>query len=229
MPKDAGSISSALIVFLSPIQSIIIDPQYQANQWLRQNSVDPDSGAQDLLVLNSHDPNFLQLLAGSMKFGKKVLIENVGEAISKTLRPLFNKTMLRRDGVYQSISINGVVVPIEPNFKLHITTEIKNPKFPPEIAVFANFINFALTQESLEAQLLSVIVSEKQPKIEKTFAQLQVRTFECIEKMQDIENVILASLQNEVSVLLGSDDLIERFLRSNSQSRRVQRALEQAK
>jgi len=56
------------------------------------------------------------------------------------------------------IKIQGVQFDIDEHFKLFITTEINNPVFAPEIAVFANFINFGVTQEGLEAQLLSVIV-----------------------------------------------------------------------
>lgn len=55
---------------------------------------------------------------------------------------------------------------MEPKFKLYVTTELANPRFPPEVAVHANFVNFSITQAGLEAQLLSVIVAEKNVKIE---------------------------------------------------------------
>jgi dynein heavy chain len=35
LPSDQFSISNALIIDQSPIQSIIIDPQYQANIWIK--------------------------------------------------------------------------------------------------------------------------------------------------------------------------------------------------
>ena len=77
--------------------------------------------------------------------------------------------MLRVDGDSQSIYLQGVMVSIDPAFKLYVPTELTNPKFLPEVAVFTNFINFAVTQEGLEAQLLSVIVSERMAKVEKKF------------------------------------------------------------
>ena len=53
------------------------------------------------------------------------------------------------------------MIPIHKDFKLYITSELKNPRFSPDIAVYANFINFSVTQEGLEAQLLSQIVGHK--------------------------------------------------------------------
>ena len=166
------------MIELSPIQSIILDPQYQAGNWLKANrSEDEDVG---LEVLARSDPRFIQLLSAAIKYGNRILIENVGEEIDKALYPLFNKSMLRVEGKSVSIFLQGVMVPLDPSFKLYITTELRNPRFLPEVAVFANFINFAVTPEGLEAQLLSVVVSERMAKAEKKFAQLKVKALDCI-------------------------------------------------
>ena len=92
--------------------------------------------------------------------------------------------MLRVEGKSQSIFLQGVLVPIDPTFRLYVTTELEDPRFLPEIAVFTNFINFAVTQEGLEAQLLSVIVSERMAKAEKKFATFKVKALECIARLQ---------------------------------------------
>lgn len=42
LPSDSCSINNALMIELSPVQSIIIDPQYQANAWLKSNSKTDD-------------------------------------------------------------------------------------------------------------------------------------------------------------------------------------------
>ena len=111
-----------------------------------------------LQVLSLHHPKFIQLISACMKFGKRCLIENVGEKIDRSIYPLFNREMLVKVDERYRIHLQGDFVDIDENFKLYITTEINNPIFSPEVAVFANFINFAVTQEGLEAQLLSVIV-----------------------------------------------------------------------
>ena len=126
LPSDTFSISNALMIEMTTqIQSIIIDPQYQANIWLKQNSRDDDS----LLTITFHNPKFLQLISASIKFGKKTLCENAGENIDKALYPLFNKSMLRTDGKSRFINLQGASEEIDSNFKLYVTTEYQNPMF----------------------------------------------------------------------------------------------------
>jgi dynein heavy chain len=59
------------------------------------------------------------------------------------------------------IRLGRSTVPIDPEFRLYITTELPHPVFPSEVAVHANLINFTITKQGFEAQLLSVIVAEK--------------------------------------------------------------------
>ncbi len=47
--------------------------------------------AKEIKVLNFSDQNFVQHLEFSLKFGKKVLIENVGEKIDLIIYPLIKK------------------------------------------------------------------------------------------------------------------------------------------
>ena len=72
---------------------MIIDPQFQANTWLKEINVD-ELMRPDLLVLQMHNPRFTQLLSAAIKYGKKVLLENVGETIPQDIYPLFDRSML---------------------------------------------------------------------------------------------------------------------------------------
>ena len=64
------------------MQPVLIDPQTQANKWLR-NEV---SGVE---ILNMQTSRFIQELKLCIKLGSTVLIENVDESISSKLYPLF--------------------------------------------------------------------------------------------------------------------------------------------
>ena len=174
-----------------------------------------------MLVLTFHNPRFIQILSAAIKFGKKVLIENVGEDIDRSLYPLFNKTMLLKERSSQSIFLQGVPVAIHANFELNITTEIKNPRFQAEIAVFANFINFSVTRAGLEAQLLSYIVAEKMARLEKKFVLNKIKALDCFVKLQTMENLILESLNQEVDLVLNDDLLVEHLSNSNISSKNV--------
>lgn len=53
----------------------------------------------------------------------------------------------------------GHPVDIDSNFRLFITTEMKSPHFGPDISVMCNFVNFYVTLEGLEEQMLSIVIS----------------------------------------------------------------------
>jgi len=99
--------------------------------------------------------------------------------------------MLVKGRSNDGIHLQGLLVDIDPHFKLYITTEISNPIFTPEVAVFANFINFAVTEEGLEAQLLSVIVGDRMAELEQRFSAMQVKALDCIRRLQESEELIL--------------------------------------
>ena len=107
------------------------------------------------------------------------------------------------------------MIPIHPEFKIYITSELKSPKFPPEISVFTNQINFSVTHEGLEAQLLSIIVDNKIQKLEKKFEQIKVKALECITRLKSVEDLILAALNKDVEEVVKDDKLIEHLAQSS--------------
>lgn len=50
--------------------------------------------------------------------------------------------------------------PIDQNFKMYITSMIANPDFGSELSLMANFVNFNVTIEAFEAQILGMLLQE---------------------------------------------------------------------
>lgn len=93
-----------------------------------------------------------------MKFGKRVLIENVGQKIDLIIYPLIKKEFIIEAGS-TSLNIFGHQVEIDPKFKLFIVSELKNPRFGPDISVLTTQVNFHVTIEGLEEQMLSIVIA----------------------------------------------------------------------
>lgn len=57
-----------------------------------------------------------------------------------------------------------------------MTTKLRNPHYLPEVAVKVTLLNFSITPEGLEDQLLGVVVARERPDLEeeKTRLVLQV-------------------------------------------------------
>ena len=81
----------------------------------------------------------------------------------------------------------GETVPIDAGFMLLVTSELKSPRFSPEIAVFANLVNFSVTEEGLETALLSEIISEKMAGLEKMHNEKKVDALNCVLRLKQSE------------------------------------------
>ena len=47
---------------------------------------------------------------------------------------------------------------IDPNFRMYVTSIVSNPDFGSELSLMANFVNFNVTIESFEAQILALLL-----------------------------------------------------------------------
>jgi dynein heavy chain len=93
LPKDFLSRDNALMVQYSRRWPLLIDPQGQANKWIRnmesENSLD---------IVKLTDRDFLRTLENAIRFGKPVLLENVGEKLDPALEPVLLKQTFKQGG-----------------------------------------------------------------------------------------------------------------------------------
>lgn len=54
-----------------------------------------------------------------------------------------------------------------PKFRLILHTKLASPHYPPELQAQATLINFAVTRDGLEDQLLAAVVSMERPDLEE--------------------------------------------------------------
>lgn len=225
LPADSFSITNALIVEASPLQTIIIDPEYQAHSWIReQHGRKHDDLA--LFVLNQHTPQAVQLLRACVKFGKVALLENVGQDIEPAFLPLFDRSMQAQEDGGTKVCLAGVTERAAPGFKLYVTSELKRPCFSSDVVACCCFVNFSPSRRSLEAQLLSLYVNDKMARLEDKYVELKTKALDCIVRLQEVEEQVMTGLDKDVEVLLRDDQLLEHLAQSHMQSKRATRALQ---
>jgi dynein heavy chain, axonemal len=85
LPNDKFSIENAIILKNSSRWPLMIDPQVQANQWIREMA-----GKTDIRVLrqNTAVNELLFQLENSISFGYPILLENIGEDIDPIFEPV---------------------------------------------------------------------------------------------------------------------------------------------
>lgn len=85
-------------------------------------------------IVKLSDANYLRTLENSINFGTPVLMENVGEELDPVLEPVLQKLTFRQQGV-DYIRLGDNIIEYSPDFRLYITTRLRNPHYLPEISV----------------------------------------------------------------------------------------------
>lgn len=91
LPRDSVSTESAIIVTRASRWSLMIDPQEQANRWIKALEVD-----NTLKICKVTDTGLMNIIVDAIRLGYPVLIEGLEEHIDPTLGPVLeNNTFFR--------------------------------------------------------------------------------------------------------------------------------------
>jgi dynein heavy chain, axonemal len=75
-------------------------------------------------------------------------------------------------GGVTSIKLGASILEYAESFKLYITTRLRNPHFTPETAAKVAILNFTITREGLQDQLLGLIVQLEKPQLHEDKVKL---------------------------------------------------------
>ena len=163
----------------------MIDPQGQASKWVK--SMEKENS---LYVIKYTDPDYMSILQSAIQEGRPALLENVQEELDPGLESvLLRQTFINND--IECILLGDSVIEYNPTFKLYIVTDLRNPHFPPEVAVKVTVLNFMITPEGLQDQLLGILAAEEKPELEEMKNKLIVESAKNKKQLKDIEDKIL--------------------------------------
>ncbi|XP_037073992.1 LOW QUALITY PROTEIN: dynein heavy chain 3, axonemal-like, partial [Pollicipes pollicipes] len=203
LPVDAFSIDNGIIVGNARRWPLMIDPQGQASKWVK--NMERDNG---LTVVKLTDPNYARTLENSLQFGKPMLIENVYEELDPMLEPVLQKLTYKQAGV-DYIKLGESVLEYSPDFRLYITTRLRNPHYLPEIAVKVTLLNFMITPLGLEDQLLGIVAAKEKPDLEQKKNELIVEGANNQRLLKEIEDQILEVLSSSKGNILEDETAIQ--------------------
>jgi len=203
LPNDSISIDNAIMLNRSSLWPLMIDPQSQANKWVKQSE-----GPNGLKVIKLTQATFVRTIENAIQFGSPVLLENVLESIDPILDPILQKQIVTTGG-QATIRLGDSTVEYDNKFKLYMTTKLSNPHYPPELCVKVNLLNFMATLDGLEDQMLGVLVAMEEPELEAQREQLVLEDAENQKQLKEIEDTILHLLKNAKGNILDDEVLID--------------------
>jgi len=202
LPTDGFSIENGIVVFNARRWPLMIDPQGQANKWIRNMEK-----ANSLEVIKLTDPSYLRTLENAIQFGKPVLLENAPEELDPSLEPLLQKQIFKEKGV-NSIRLGDKTIEYSDSFRFYITSKLRNPHYLPEVSVKVTLLNFMITPEGLQDQLLGIVVSQERPDLEEQRNKLIVESAENKRQLKEIEDQILHIMSSSSGNILEDESAI---------------------
>ncbi|CAJ1990204.1 dynein heavy chain [Leishmania donovani] len=223
LPTDALSTENAIILANSRNWPLLIDPQGQANAWVRNIHRNDN-----LQVCKASNDKFMKTVENAIRLGLPCLIENVGESLDAALEPLLLKNIFLI-GSTSHVRIGDSAIPYDRNFKLYLTTKLPNPVYTPETIVTVSLLNFFITPSGLEEQLLGKTVEKERNDLELEKQRLTRSNAEKNCELKDLQANILVLLEQAEGDILEQEELIITLEKSKAKSIEINEELGKAK
>ena len=180
----------------------MIDPQTQANRWIKNMQK-----ANKLRFIKLTQGDFLRVLEQSIRVGVPVLLENVQEVLDPSLDPVLLKQVYKSQG-RTLLRLGDTDVDYDDNFKFYITSPLGNPHYAPEVCIKVTIVNFTVTFEGLEDQLLADVAAIERPDLSKKKEELVISIAEGRKTIAELESTILRLLAESSGNILDDEQLI---------------------
>ncbi len=193
LPDDELSVQNGILTVNASRWPLCVDPEMQAINWIKRKE------GPTLKTISFNTENYMKHVIGAIKNGYSVLIENVAEVIDPNISPVLEKNYREKAGIIK-ITLEGTEVDVDPKFRLFMTSKLSNPHYTPEIMAKSVVINYSVTMDGLEEQLLNEVVRHESPLLE-----------EQRKKLVDEIN------QNKITLKVCEDGLLEALSKSDGE------------
>ncbi|CAG5911397.1 unnamed protein product [Menidia menidia] len=220
LPADRMSTENATILTSCQRWPLIVDPQLQGIKWIRNKY------GEKLRLIRMEQRGYLDAVERALAAGDVVLIENLGEVLDPVLGPLLSRETIKK-GRY--IKIGDKECEYNPSFRLILHTKLANPHYQPELQAQCTLINFTVTRDGLEDQLLASVVSMVRPDLEQLKSNLTKQQNGFKITLKTLEDNLLSRLSSASGNFLGDTELVENLETTKRTAAEIEEKVEEAK
>lgn len=156
LPTDPFSIENALITTRTTNWPLLIDPQGQAQRWIKNlegsqaESSKKGSPAKrgGLVSVRQGDSDLVRKFEHAIPLGLPILLEGAGVELPPVLSPLLEKRLNKSAGSL-TLEFGDSVLDYSTEFRFYMTTKLPNPHFMPSITTKVTVVNFVITSAGL--------------------------------------------------------------------------------
>nr|CAD7441486.1 unnamed protein product [Timema bartmani] len=258
LPSDRMSTENATILSNSDRWPLMIDPQVrdpvsgglQGVKWIKQKY------GEALKVIRLGQRGYLDVIEQSLSSGATVLLENIGENLDPVLDTLLGRNLIKKGNRTVLLSLNfrtragrlrigDKEVEYNSTFQLILQTKMANPHYKPEMQAQTTLINFTVTRDGLEDQLLAEVVKAERPDLEdlkdsntkhggptpmnSVQAELTKQQNDFKIMLKSLEDDLLSRLSSAGGNILGDTALVENLETTKRTAAEIEQKVNEAK
>jgi len=227
LPSDELSIQNAIMVTRSSRYALMVDPQGQANRWIKSREKARISENPTMCITTLAAKNLKDQIEFTMGEGLCLIIENAENEVDPMLDPVLDKQIIKK-GKNLYINVSDQNMDYKENFTLYFTSRLPNPHFSPELSAKATVIDFTVTLKGLEQQLLGKLIGMEMKSLEDTLAALEEDVTNNTKSLQLLDKQLLERLSNSQGNLLEDTELIEVLANTKAKAKEVEGKLKEA-
>ncbi|KAF2129349.1 dynein heavy chain [Dothidotthia symphoricarpi CBS 119687] len=202
LPVDDLCTENAIILKRFNRYPLIIDPSGRTTEFLQNECKD-----RRLTVTSFLDDSFTKQLESALRFGNPILIQDA-EHLDPILNHVLNKEY-QRTGGRVLIQLGKQEIDFSPSFRLYLSTRDPSANFPPDICSRTTFVNFTVTQSSLQTQTLNEVLKSERPDVDERRSNLIKMQGEFAVHLRQLEKRLLQALNESRGNILDDDRVIE--------------------
>ncbi|RDL39863.1 p-loop containing nucleoside triphosphate hydrolase [Venustampulla echinocandica] len=202
LPVDDLCTENAIVLKRFNRYPLIIDPSGRVTEFLQKQNKE-----RRLTVTSFLDDSFTKQLESSLRFGNPILIQDA-EYLDPVLNHVLNKEY-QKTGGRVLIQLGKQEIDFSPAFKIYLSTRDPSATFAPDICSRTTFVNFTVTQSSLQTQSLNEVLKSERPDVDERRSNLIKLQGEFKIHLRQLEKRLLQALNESRGNILDDDNVIE--------------------
>ncbi|KAA0154745.1 hypothetical protein FNF29_02274 [Cafeteria roenbergensis] len=220
LPADSHSVMNGILTTRASRFPLCIDPQQQAVGWISRR----ETGLKKATFLDS---DFMRHLEMAVQYGQPFLFESVDEELDPMIDPILEQNTFK-EGAQTMIKLGDKAIEWSDDFRLYLTSKLANPHYSPEVMGKTMIINYSVTMQGLENQLLNEVVEHERPDLAAQFKSLVDQMSANTVKLNGLEEQLLRLLSSAKGNILDNTELISTLEDAKAQSIDIQHQLTEA-
>ncbi|CUG86359.1 dynein heavy chain, putative, partial [Bodo saltans] len=223
LPSDELSQENAVVILDTTLTPLVVDPANQAAQWLKAHLKSHDVTVE---TTSLHDDRFAHTLELAIRFGKTLLVTEV-DRVDPMLFPVLRRDLISQ-GPKRVVTLGNKLVDWQDTFRLFLFTRSTDLRLSPDSSSLVVEVNFSVTRQGLESQLLGNTIQHEKPELETLKVELLQKEEQLKLQLAKLEESLLADLANSHGNLLENAQLVQSLNLIKSQASTIAESLEQS-